>query len=189
LLVSPRRRPPQYDLPHAAPGPIRLVQLLLNSRDAEYGNEWIGTPKDLAAWLDERGLHVGRVAADDVQRVQAVREALREHTMANNDGEPVSAGAQAVLEREAVRATLRVTFDGTLEPAVGGVDGALARIFAVVHDAMRDGSWGRLKSCRNCHWAFWDESKNRSATWCSMELCGNRLKTKRYRTRRAARPV
>lgn len=187
--MSPRRRPPQYDLPHAAPGALRLVQLLLNSRDAEYGNEWLGTPKELAAWLEARGLHVARATAADVRRVQEVREALRELTMANNDGKPVSGESRAVLDREAARATLRVMFDGTLAPAVGGVDGALAHVFAVVHGAMADGSWGRLKSCRNCHWAFWDESKNRSATWCSMELCGNRLKTKRYRTRRAARPV
>jgi predicted RNA-binding Zn ribbon-like protein len=183
--VSPRRRPPQYDLPHAAPGPLRLVQLLLNTRDAEYGNEWIGTPKELAAWLDERGLRVARVTSRDVTRVQKIREALREHVMTNNDGQPVSAAASALLDAEAARAPLRVTFDGGLEPAAAGLDGALARIFASVHEARSDGTWGRLKGCRNCHWAFWDESKNRSATWCSMELCGNRLKTKRYRRKHA----
>ena len=43
-----RRRPPQYDLPHAAPAPLRLVQRFLNTSDHEYGNEWIGTPKDFA---------------------------------------------------------------------------------------------------------------------------------------------
>ena len=61
----------------------------------------------------------------------------------------------------------------------------LARVFAIVHEAGRDGVFSRLKACPNCHWAFWDASKNRSATWCSMELCGNRLKTKRYRSRHA----
>lgn len=185
--MSPRRRPPQYDLPHPAPGALRTVQLLLNSRDEEYGNEWLGTPAELASWLDERGWGAARVTRADVERVQAVREALRELVIQNNDRERVSADARAVLEREAGRALLRVSFDGTLAPAKGGVDGALARIFAIVHEAMADGTWGRLKACRNCHWAFWDESKNRSATWCSMELCGNRLKTKRYRTRRATR--
>ncbi|MDQ3777760.1 MAG: CGNR zinc finger domain-containing protein [Actinomycetota bacterium] len=48
---------------------------------------------------------------------------------------------------------------------------------------MRDGSWQRLKTCRNCGWAFWDESKNRSGVWCSMQLCGSRLKVRRYRNR------
>jgi len=184
--VSPRRRPPQYDLPHAAPGSLRLVQLLLNSRDAEHGREWIGTPKELSAWFDEHGLRVARVTGADVRRVQAVREALRELVIVNNEGGTIPAGAWALLEAEAARAPLRVDFGGGLEPAAGGVDGALAAIFASVHEAKIAGTWGRLKACRNCHWAFWDESKNRSATWCSMELCGNRLKTKRYRSKRTA---
>ena len=54
-----------------------------------------------------------------------------------------------------------------------------------VETAMLDGSWERLKACRNCHWSFYDYSPNRSATWCSMQLCGNRKKTRAYRRRRA----
>jgi predicted RNA-binding Zn ribbon-like protein len=85
---------------------------------------------------------------------------------------------------------LRISFEPPrLVPAARGLDGALAHIFAVVHEAMRDGTWHRLKGCKNCHWAFYDESKNRSATWCSMELCGNRLKTKRYRTKRTTAAI
>src|SRR4029079_2463685 len=117
-------------------------------------------------------------------RVQRVREALRALVIANNHGGDVD---YTVLDHEAARATLRVSFDPPeLVPAARGIDGALARLFGVVHEAMRDGTWQRLKGCKNCHWAFYDESKNRSATWCSMELCGNRLKTKRYRRRHAS---
>ncbi len=123
----------------------------------------------------------GRVTAADVERVQRVREAIRALVIVNNHGGTADYG---VLDAEAERATLRVSFaGGELVPAARGIDGALARIFGVVHEAMRDGTWQRLKGCKNCHWAFYDESKNRSATWCSMELCGNRLKTKRYRSR------
>jgi predicted RNA-binding Zn ribbon-like protein len=49
---------------------------------------------------------------------------------------------------------------------------------------MLDGIWERLKACRNCHWCFYDYSPNRSATWCSMQICGNRKKTREYRRRR-----
>jgi predicted RNA-binding Zn ribbon-like protein len=179
-----RRRPPQYDLPNAAPEPLRLVQKLLNTRDAEHGKEWLGTPRELTAWLEEHAMPAGRVTVADVERVRTVREALRQLVIVNNHGGDADYG---VLEAEAESATLRVSFDPPeLVPAARGIDGALARIFAVVHEAMRDGTWQRLKGCRNCHWAFYDESKNRSATWCSMELCGNRLKTKRYRAKRSA---
>jgi predicted RNA-binding Zn ribbon-like protein len=175
-----RRRPPQYDLPRAAPGGLRLVQQFLNTSDHEYDNEWIADPAALSALLAEQGFAAARVTAADVGRAQRVREALR--ALVIGDAQPE---ARALLEREAGQATLRVSFDGALVPVRAGLDGFLALVFAAVRDAMHDGSWSRLKACPNCHWAFWDESKNRSATWCSMELCGNRLKTKRYRTKRA----
>ena len=72
----------------------------------------------------------------------------------------------------------------TLEPDADGVPGALGRIVAVALAAMLDGSWSRLKACRQCGWGYYDYSRNRSARWCSMSICGNRSKTKAYRRRR-----
>jgi len=63
---------------------------------------------------------------------------------------------------------------------------ALDRVVAIALGAMLDGSWGRLKACRNCRWSFYDRSPNRSGTWCSMQLCGNRKKTRAYRRRKTA---
>jgi predicted RNA-binding Zn ribbon-like protein len=42
-----------------------------------------------------------------------------------------------------------------------------------------------LKACRNadCHWIFYDATKNRSGAWCEMGLCGNRAKARSYRER------
>ena len=93
-----------------------------------------------------------------------------------------------MLERAADAARLSLDLSGpSLVPRARGVDGALGRVLAVVYGAMRDGSFARLKACRNhdCRWAFYDYSKNRSASWCSMQLCGNRTKTRAYRRRRA----
>jgi predicted RNA-binding Zn ribbon-like protein len=63
---------------------------------------------------------------------------------------------------------------------------ALDQVVAIALGAMIDGSWVRLKACRNCRWSFYDRSPNRSGTWCSMQLCGNRKKTRAYRKRRSA---
>jgi predicted RNA-binding Zn ribbon-like protein len=73
-----------------------------------------------------------------------------------------------------------------LEPAVGGVPGALARLLAIVHAAMAEGTWARLKACpaHDCLWAFYDRSRNRSGHWCSMAVCGNRAKARNFRQRR-----
>ncbi|MEX2032805.1 MAG: CGNR zinc finger domain-containing protein, partial [Dehalococcoidia bacterium] len=39
--------------------------------------------------------------------------------------------------------------------------------------------------CRgdDCHWAFFDRSKNRSRVWCDMAACGARSKARTYRER------
>ena len=51
---------------------------------------------------------------------------------------------------------------------------------------MTDGTFDRLKACpgENCGWAFYDRSKNQSARWCSMAICGSREKVRAHRARR-----
>jgi predicted RNA-binding Zn ribbon-like protein len=73
-----------------------------------------------------------------------------------------------------------------LVPVGDGVRAGLARIAAAIVVSRSDGSWARLKVCQegSCQWAFLDTSKNRSRSWCSMRLCGNRTKTRAYRARR-----
>jgi len=38
----------------------------------------------------------------------------------------------------------------------------------------------RIKQCSNCGYLFLDSSKNKSRRWCSMEICGNRVKARRH---------
>ena len=57
---------------------------------------------------------------------------------------------------------------------------------AVVATAMLDGSWPRVKVCRQCEWAFYDRSRNRSGQWCAMRVCGSRVKTRAYRARQSS---
>jgi predicted RNA-binding Zn ribbon-like protein len=120
--------------------------------------------------------------------VKAVRRGLRSLLAANNGGE-VNPGALETLNRAGERAALVVRFgsDGraTLETDAGGVDGAIGRVLEPVCAGMEEGTWERLKTCANgrCAWAFYDRSKNRSSRWCSMEVCGNRAKTRAYRSR------
>jgi predicted RNA-binding Zn ribbon-like protein len=162
---------PRYDVPKAAPEPLRQVQQFLNSIDVEHRLDW------LPDWLEERGL--GR----ELERARALREALRTLVLANN-GAALDEPALELVNREAARLPLQLGTDGRLR--VGAAHDALDGIVAIMLDAMLDGTWGRLKACRNCCWSFYDYSPNRSATWCSMQLCGNRKKTRAYRSRRRA---
>jgi predicted RNA-binding Zn ribbon-like protein len=85
-------------------------------------------------------------------------------------------------------AAFRFGADGAarLEPLAGGVDGALGRLLARVAAAQDDGTWARLKVCPadDCQVAFYDTSRNRSAVWCDMAVCGNRQKVRSFRERR-----
>ena len=85
------------------------------------------------------------------------------------------------------RLTLRFGSDGAeLVAAAPDVNGALAALVGIVATSMAEGTWPRMKACREdaCGWAFYDRSRNRSSTWCHMSVCGNRAKTRAYRERR-----
>ena len=181
-LVHPGDRAP-------APGALELVQAFVNTVDREHGPDLLDDDAGLEDWLERRMLPAD-LAPGDRERARAVREALRAVLLANN-GEPRDPTAQDALERAARRARLEPAFppDGaTLVPRADGVDAALGRILATAFTAMLDGSWARLKACPRdvCGWAFYDRSTNASATWCSMRVCGGRVKAGAYYRRRRA---
>jgi predicted RNA-binding Zn ribbon-like protein len=174
-----------------APQPLYLVQRFVNSIDLENGEDELTSPDALREWLAEREL-IGRdepVGAGDLRRASDVREGLRAVLMANN-GMPADADKLERLERAAGRAGLRMRFSGDadprLEPEPAGVDGALARLLAIVAASVENRQWERLKACPRdpCFWAFYDRSKNRSGRWCRMEECGNIEKARAFRDRR-----
>jgi predicted RNA-binding Zn ribbon-like protein len=176
-----------------APGRLELLQRFINSYNHDFPREWdrIGTPETAKAWLGQKGLVApgDRVSDADVARLRALREAIRALVIANQDGQ-LDAAAAEVARRFASATHLSVSVDDTgrtaLEPAAGGVDGAVATLLGILHEAQLTGHWSRLKGCRQCGYAFFDRSKNRSAAWCAMSICGNRTKNRAYYRRRTA---
>jgi len=178
-----------------APGELEMVRQFVNTRDVEEGTEALRTPDDLTRWLRDASLlgtgPGSRADASQLAVAVALREGLRAAMAANHDGAPPPPEAVAVVNEVAGRAELRLRLadDGAwrAEPASGGVDGALGALVTLVWGAMSDGTWRRLKVCVQdaCQWSFYDESKARSAKWCSMQLCGNRAKQQAWRERQA----
>jgi predicted RNA-binding Zn ribbon-like protein len=177
----------------SAPGALGRIQAFVNTDDLEGGGDELDDPAALRAWLAANDLpgadaHMTR---DDLSRALAVREALRE-ILAGNAGHGIDPLAIATLDAVAAATPLRVRFapDGraALAPQGGGVDAALGRLLADVVASDLEGSWARLKVCRSetCRWAFYDGSKNRSGVWCTMAVCGNRMKGRRHRRRATA---
>lgn len=184
-----------------APGELELVRQFVNSWDVDDQIETFTSPQALREWLTDAGLldDDAPVSKGDVARARELREALRALLRANH-GDPVDPAAPPVLEAAARRARLSVRFDAPdagarVAPLAGGVDGALGVVLERVAAAMADGTWPRLKVCPEdtCQWAFYDTSRNRSAVWCDMRVCGNRAKVRSFRERtgtagRARRP-
>ena len=175
-----------------APGRLALLQRFINTWNHELPAEWdrLGTPEAAGAWLAAAGLAASpRISADDAAWLRELREAIRALAVANqNDGTGPELAAVRTVRAAARDAMLRVAVDPggrtSLRPAHGDLRGALGTLLGILHEAQLTGVWSRLKGCRQCGYAFYDRSKNRSAAWCAMAICGNRAKNRAYRRRK-----
>jgi predicted RNA-binding Zn ribbon-like protein len=178
-----------------APGPLRLVQSLVNTVEMPDGADRLADPDDARPWLIDNGLLAPRAAATaaDLELLRAVREALRTMLVHNAGGPPPNKTALAVLRTLAEGATARADLgdDGEIRLAADGnsLRERLIDVLLIVRDAQRDGTWALLKACANdeCQWAFYDKSRNHGGTWCDMATCGNKLKNRAFRARSKAR--
>lgn len=168
-----------------------LLVAFVNTADLEEGSEKLADPEHLQAWVEEQtGEYLPAPDEESLTRVVQLRESLRALLRTNNGGE---AGDRELdpLREAAERSRYRTTLapDGTLTlaPARADLSGFEARLLLAIERIQCQGAWPRLKACTDdgCQWAFFDTSRNRSRTWCSMEECGNKEKTRRYRERRS----
>jgi predicted RNA-binding Zn ribbon-like protein len=176
-----------------APEPLEAVRQFVNTLDVESGDDQFGSAGAVRRWLADHDLDPGHpLTSGDVKRAVDLREALREALVANHDRRDVAADAHDVINASAARAELAIEFtvDRTwrTRSRARGVDGALGSLLGIVVDAMTDGTWARLKACGNdlCRWGYYDNSRARTAKWCSMQVCGNRVKQQAWRARHAA---
>jgi predicted RNA-binding Zn ribbon-like protein len=171
-----------YEPSAPAPGRLALVQRFANTVDEEHGREMLYSPAALRTLLVGLGLldPAARVDGRDLEAAHDVRDRIRALALSNN-GVPTDVQLEAELVVRVDDAA------AVLEPPQRDVAGALAELVGIVYTARADGTWPRLKACRRevCQWLFYDRSRNRSAVWCSMAVCGNRTKTAAYRARRS----
>lgn len=163
---------------------VELVVAFLNTVDVEQNTDVLDDPLRWREWIAGQGLGpptIGLLAdpfAGSVDQVRAVRDALRAAVVDGRDpvgGEPGTGGLVRVELHGGVPTLVAV------DP-VGAVLAASARLAVL-------GEWDRVKICPadDCRWAFFDHSRNRSRTWCSMRVCGNRTKARNWRERARVR--
>jgi predicted RNA-binding Zn ribbon-like protein len=192
----------EYDDPdHPRPAEVVRLEAFLNTVDrhtfGEHGQkpdsrrELLATPGRLREWLVAQGLlddPRARVGPGDLDRARALRDGLRAwlHARQGLDHHP----GELDRARDLLgRLRLRVGLGGgscALEPTGDPVTAALERLAADLATAAATGALARLKICGapDCRFVYYDHSRSRTSRWCSTEVCGNRMKTRRYRGRR-----
>jgi predicted RNA-binding Zn ribbon-like protein len=179
-----------------APMPLLLVQSFVNTWEGDSGLDLLSEAKPALRWLASAGLlAAGRgVDVDELSRARAVREGIRALLVHSGGGPAPTKVELRPLDQLARDARLHVALDrrGLVEFHSEGTGGRieLSRLLLVIRDAQKDGTWWRLKACHNsaCLWAFYDRSHAGLGAWCDMAVCGNRVKNRNLRSRRASRP-
>jgi predicted RNA-binding Zn ribbon-like protein len=181
------------------PEALRPVRDLINTwygHLAGGGDDSMLTPADLAAFCRAHGVDVAddEPAAADVEIARRLREGLRAALAPHTDSVlPVDADALQRLDAATAELPLQVAVvpAGPVlrAQAAGDPRRVLAELVAGAAVASADGTWPRLKVCREprCRTAFYDTSRNNSGVWCSMAACGTEAKKRAYVERRRAR--
>ncbi|GLK16958.1 CGNR zinc finger domain-containing protein [Herbiconiux flava] len=170
-----------------APGELESVRAFVNSVDLETGVDALRDDASWREWAGAQGLDGAPAGPATLARARALREELRLGLLANHDREPLPASTASALTAAARRSRVQLRFgaDGVEYAGTSdGLDGVVALVVAATARALADGTWSRLKACRNdaCRWGFYDHSRSRTGQWCSMAICGNRAKQTRWRS-------
>ncbi len=179
----------------------------VSARAGRQRREYLSTYGELVAWSRHAGILTGGEA--DALVAGATRNpdaatAVLERAIALREMIYRVFSAFVVLRRPEVQdlAALNAALYDALSrleirPSAGGfewawvsarddLDRMLWPIVRSAADLLTSEDLGRVRECarEGCDWMFVDTSKNRSRRWCSMSLCGSRVKARRYYRRR-----
>jgi predicted RNA-binding Zn ribbon-like protein len=160
----------------------------------------LGSGKDVLLWLSEAGLlPVQTVLPSSPEFLeQAVRFARQYRVQLRNGMEQIA--RQGSLRDSLIAATNKLLLSDThavriqrqgerfkleerwrlSEPEM--LCAPIAYSFALL---LSNGELGRLRRCKNpdCILFFYDTSKSGTRSWCSLDICGNRLRVEAFRER------
>lgn len=174
--------------PVLADGPTELL------RDSQALEKWliasgmVTSPKSRAV---VRGWRHSTEAAAFLEQLIAFREKLREAVMQIEGGaSPTSAfltEINSLLVRYPRRTSLhnrkgKIIREIVFQPSKP-VD-LWAPIIDATADLLVETESSRIRKCESCVVHFFDTSKKGSRRWCSMNICGNKLKVAAYRRRK-----
>lgn len=156
--------------------------------------ERLAGPADLSRWLElagvASGVHPGR---DDLDDARELREALYRLVDAARASRPPAPADLELVNAWARQPTPSPQLDPSLRVTLAGPDpcrAALSQLARAGIELVAGEELRKIRECADptCSLMFIDHSRPGRRRWCSMERCGNRAKTARYREQRRARP-
>lgn len=177
-----------------APGALRLVQAMVNTRNALTLDDLWETPRSTQQWLSQAVPELADAVLTHGQwrQVVQVRELLRTVLLGHRDGFGAPADVTQQLDACLSGGCLkpRIGPDGVFElvPTGEAFEKFCGWLAMEAVQAQHDGTWPRLKACPgdHCGWAYFDRSPSNASRWCSMSVCGGRAKARASRQRRRA---
>lgn len=189
LFVSNR---PILDLlntrPVLADGPTELLS------DARALERWLIASGMVRSARDKATVRSWRDSAEAnvfLEQLIAFRERLREAVLRIESGSPPASGFLAEVNSLLLRyprRTLLCKRDGRVTRETSFALHQPADLWAPIADATADllvePASARIRQCESCVVHFFDTSKKGSRRWCSMNICGNKVKVAAYQRRK-----
>jgi predicted RNA-binding Zn ribbon-like protein len=183
-----------------------------STRSQEVRRDYLPSYGELLAWCRHAGILTGDetkalqgqaarqpdMAASVLERAIALRETLYRIFAAIAQAQPPAAvdlmALNAALRQALARLEVVPTQDGFEWGWAQGEDDLDCMLWPIVRsaaDLLTSESVRRVRQCarQGCDWLFVDTSKNRSRRWCTMDVCGSRVKMRRYYQRRKQEQV
>lgn len=161
-----------------APGALALVQAFASTHAYNGHDDDLRTDDTAAVWLDT---HQANFRGSTPQ-LRMLRDQIRDLIATSSRASIEWLTAQ--LNSDSV--TIRYDPDAQLLRFEPNDNQLPAHLVAAIANAVQDGSWSRLHLCENaeeCAVAFYDRSRSRQGKWCSAAICGNRINSRRHRSR------
>jgi predicted RNA-binding Zn ribbon-like protein len=128
-----------------------------------------------------------------LKELRSFRERLRAAVMQQEAGATISARFLAELNRLLEEYPMRISVfakHGKLQREVrfepSTTREVWAPIIAATADLLTEVQSSRVRKCESCIMHFYDISKKSSRRWCSMNICGNKVKVAAYQQRQRA---
>ena len=182
----------------------------LSTRSEGQSREYLTDYGQLVAWSQRTGILTGDatgvlldsaasrpdLAAAALEQAIAVRETIYRVFSATADGREAEGDDLSALNRALHQALVRLevvpsadTFHWSWVVGQDDLDYMLWPVVRSAADLLTSDDLLRVRGCARggCDWLFVDLSKNHSRRWCSMTMCGSRVKARRYYRRRSGK--